>query len=327
MKRLLAIACLCFPLAALAADDKDTFTTAKDAGPDFALQGEYVGKDVEGNAWGVQVVALGDGKFDVVGFKGGLPGEGWKRGDETKPGKGERKADGTAEFTGADGWSATATKEGDVFTVTHDGKKVGELKKVVRKSSTLGAKPPQGALVLFDGSTADNFKNGKIEEVDGEKVLAASNPESLKTFGDHSFHIEFRTPFMPKARGQGRGNSGVYLQGRYECQVLDSFGLDGKNNECGGIYTVAEPIVNMCFPPLSWQTYDVDFKAAKYNDAGKQIESARATIKHNGVVIHDNLELKATPGHNPEGPGPDHLYMQNHGNPVFFRNIWVVEKK
>jgi hypothetical protein len=204
---------------------------------------------------------------------------------------------------------------------------VGELKKVVRKSSTLGAKPPQGATVLFDGSTADNFKNGKIVEVDGEKVLAATNPESLKTFGDHSFHIEFRTPFMPKARGQGRGNSGVYLQGRYECQVLDSFGLEGKNNECGGIYTVAEPIVNMCFPPLSWQTYDVDFKAARYNDKGEKIENARTTIKHNGVVIHDNLELKPTPGHRPEGPGPEHLYMQDHGNPVVFRNIWVVEKK
>jgi hypothetical protein len=327
MKRLLAIACLCLPLAAWAADDKDTYTTAKEAGPDFDLQGEYVGKDVEGNAWGVQVVALGDGKFDVIGYKGGLPGEGWKRGDETKPGKGERKADGTAEFTGNDGWTATATKEGDVFTVTHDGKKVGELKKVIRKSSTLGAKPPEGALVLFDGSTADNFKNGKIVEVDGEKVLAASNPESLKTFGDHSFHIEFRTPFMPKARGQGRGNSGVYLQGRYECQVLDSFGLEGKNNECGGIYTVAEPIVNMCFPPLSWQTYDVDFKTAKYNDKGEKVENARTTIKHNGVVIHDNLELKPTPGHHPEGPEPDHLYMQDHGNPVVFRNIWVVEKK
>ena len=109
--------------------------------------------------------------------------------------------------------------------------------------------------------------------------------------------------------------------------LLDSFGLEGENNECGGIYTVAKPIVNMCLPPLTWQTYDVEFKAAKYDADGKQTESARTTIKHNGVLIHDNIQLKATPGHRPEGPGPEHLYMQDHGNPVVFRNIWIVEKK
>ena len=145
---------------------------------------------------------------------------------------------------------------------------------------------------------------------------------------DHTLHIEFRTPFMPKARGQGRGNSGVYLQGRYECQVLDSFGLEGENNECGGIYTVAEPIVNMCFPPLAWQTYDIDFTAAKYDADGKKIENARVTIKHNGVLIHDNVELRSPPpATSPEGPGPEACIMQDHGNPVAFRNIWVVEKK
>jgi hypothetical protein len=117
------------------------------------------------------------------------------------------------------------------------------------------------------------------------------------------------------------------VQGRYEVQVLDSFGLEGKNNECGGIYVIADPIVNMCLPPLSWQTYDIDFTAAKYDDAGKKTANARMTVKHNGVVIHDNVDLKdGNPGADKEGPAANGLYLQDHGNPVVFRNIWVVEK-
>ncbi|QDU25079.1 hypothetical protein ETAA8_01400 [Anatilimnocola aggregata] len=305
---------------AQAADGKAAYTNEKEAGPDFAVQGEYAGTDVEGHKWGVQVIALGDGKFDVVGYPGGLPGDGWKRGDATKRGKGET-TDGTVNVKGDD-W--TATIKAGTMTVSHDGKQVAEIKKTERKSPTLGAKAPTGATVLFDGTTADNFKNGKLVE---GNLLGATNCETNAKFGDHTLHIEFRTPFMPASRGQGRGNSGVYMQSRYELQVLDSFGLDGKNNECGGIYTVAEPIVNMCLPPLAWQTYDIDFTAAKY-DNGKKIENARATIKHNGVVIHENLDLKnGTPGKAKEGPEPLGIFLQDHGNPVVFRNIWIVEKK
>jgi len=132
---------------------------------------------------------------------------------------------------------------------------------------------------------------------------------------------------MPMSTGQARGNSGVYVQSRYEVQVLDSFGLEGKNNECGGIYSIAEPVVNMCLPPLSWQTYDFDFTAARYNVAGEKIKNAGITVRHNGVVIHDDIELThGTPGRHPEDPGPEALFMQDHGNPVVYRNIWIVEK-
>ena len=301
----------------------EAFTDAASAGPDFVVQGDYVGASSE-SKWGVQVIALGDGKFDVVGYKGGLPGEGWKRGDESKRGKGELK-DGTVSIKSEDGeWSATI-KDGALTVVDANGQKVAELKKTERKSPTLGAKAPAGATVLFDGSTADNFVNGKLIE---GNLLAASNPESKLKLGDHTLHIEFRTPFMAKSRGQARGNSGVYIQGRYECQVLDSFGLEGESNECGGIYQQSKPAVNMCYPPLSWQTYDIDFTAAKYDADGKKTTNARVTVKHNGVAIYENLELpKDTPGHKAEGPGPEHLYLQDHGNPVAFRNIWVVEKK
>ncbi len=311
--------CIVFGSLLLAADTNPAFTNPAEAGPDFAFQGEYVGA-VGDQKWGVQVVALGEGKFDVVGYSGGLPGEAWKRGDHTSQGNGEVK-DGTVEVQG-EGWTAKI-KDG-VVTVFHGDRKGGELKKVERKSPTLGTKPPSGAIVLFDGTSPEHFDKGQIIE---DNLLGATGCVSKQGFGDHSLHIEFRTPFMPKSRGQARGNSGVYVQGRYEVQVLDSFGLDGADNECGGIYKSSKPAVNMCLPPLSWQTYDIDFTAARYDDAGKKTDNARVTIKHNGVVIHENLELKTgTPGYKPEGPEKLGLFLQNHGNPVAFRNIWVVEK-
>jgi hypothetical protein len=302
-----------------AADTNPAFTNPSEAGPDFGFQGEYVGGAPD-HRWGAHIIALGDGKFDMVGFRGGLPGEGWRRGDETKRGSGEVK-DGVLHCTCED---LRITIKDGLFSAYQGNDKVIELKKVERQSPTLGAAPPAGAVVLFDGTTADKFENGKLVE---EKLLGATNCASKDKFGDHSLHIEFRTPFMPKSRGQGRGNSGVYVHGRYEVQVLDSFGLEGKNNECGGVYQLAEPLVNMCYPPLAWQTYDIDFKAARYDDAGKKTENARITVKHNGVVIHDNLELKqGTPGYKAEGPDKLGIFLQNHGNPVVFRNIWVVPK-
>jgi hypothetical protein len=304
-------------LSACAADP--AITDPKQAGPDFAVQGEYAG-DAGEHKWAAHVIALGDGKFDIVGYQGGLPGDGWKRGDATKRGTGELK-EGVTHLKGDD-WTGTI-KDG-VFTVMHGEEKVGELKKVERQSPTLGAKPPSGAMVLFDGSTAENFENGQLVE---GNLLGATGCVSKKAFGDHTLHLEFRTPYMPASRGQARGNSGVYPQGRYEVQVLDSFGLEGKDNECGGIYSIAQPAVNMCYPPLAWQTYDIDFTAAKYDDAGKKTANARITVKHNGVVIHDNLELpKGTPGYKPEGPEKLGLFLQDHHNPVAFRNIWAVEK-
>ncbi len=316
------LGCAVAPLT-LSAAEGEAFTDAEKAGPDYAIQGEYVGKlktpDGE-EKWGAQVIALGEGKFKAIGLKGGLPGEGWKRGDDTHESDGELK-DGVATFKADD---ITIKVKDGVAKVMMDDTLMGEMKRVERKSPTLGAKPPEGAEVLFDGTNADKWNNGQMTE---DKLLKSSNVDTKEKFGDHMLHIEFRTPYMPKARGQGRGNSGVYLQSRYELQVLDSFGLSGENDECGGIYSISKPNVNACLPPLVWQTYDIDFTAAKYDDAGKKTKNARATIKHNGIVIHDDLELKhGTPGRHPEGKEMDAIFLQDHGNPVVFRNIWVVKK-
>ena len=315
----------------LAAAEPNTvaFTEPKEAGIDYELQGEYVGEhesDEGKRRIGVQVLALGDAKFRCVAYVGGLPGDGWSRGDERHSGEGELK-DGQVQFSSNDPDStdgATAILKDGKLTILNDEKAVAELKKVERKSPTLGARPPKGAIVLFDGSNTEAWESGKLI---GKKLLGATGASSKRKFGDHLLHIEFRTPFMPAARGQGRGNSGVYIQSRYECQILDSFGLEGEDNECGGIYSIARPEVNMCFPPLSWQTYDIDFTAARYDEKGNRTKNARVTIKHNGVVIHQDLEFShGTPGRHPEGPEPDSVFLQDHGNPVAFRNIWVVEK-
>jgi len=305
---------------------KPAYTDPADAGPDFAFQGEYVGmvKTDEGEVkYGAQIIALGEGKYRAVGYRGGLPGDGWNPGSETVSAEGELKQ-GAVLFRLLDG-DRTALVQDDQILVKEGDQTIATLSKVHRKSPTLGAKPPAGAVVLFDGTTAEHFLNGRMTS-DG---LLMEGVTSKPKFHSFTIHLEFRLPFQPLDRGQGRGNSGFYAQGRYEVQILDSFGLEGLDNECGGIYQVARPKLNMCFPPLAWQTYDIDFTAAKF-EQGKKVANARMTVRHNGVVIHENVEIPhTTPGAilKDETPEPGPVYLQDHGNPVRFRNIWVVEKQ
>jgi hypothetical protein len=299
---------------------EDVFTSAEAAGVTYDLQGEYLGViDDWGGTWGAQVIAQNMEDFEIHLLEGGLPGDGFKGQEPSK--QCVSKIEGDVARGSGDGFSVEI-RNGSLTVFDAQSKKLGTLSKLLRESKTLGMEPPKDAMVLFDGSNADHFQNGKMTE---DRYLGVGCT-SRETFQDHRLHIEFRTPFQPGDSGQGRGNSGVYVQGRYELQVLDSFGLKGENNECGGIYQIAKPRVNMCYPPLSWQTYDIDFTAPRFDSEGKKTQNARITIRHNGVLIHDDLELpRGTPGGvSDESKEPGPLFLQDHSDPVAFKNIWVV---
>ncbi|MBG89046.1 MAG: hypothetical protein CMO80_19385 [Verrucomicrobiales bacterium] len=321
------------------------WTDAEDASlpEDFKLQGEYAG-----NGHGAHVIALGDGELHVVLYPGGLPGDGWD--GKNRSLLAGKIADGKAKLKAAGGNRKYLAKPADQFSasknyppeghkehsgtikngrlvVTDDSGTKIVLKKTVRKSPTLGKRPPAAAKVLFNGSNSDAFAGGRLDEA---TKLLNTDGKDIRTkdkFSNYIMHIEFMLPYRPQARGQGRGNSGFYQVDHYEVQILDSFGLEGLNNECGGVYTKANPMVNMCFPPLTWQTYDVEFTNSISKD-GKKVKNARMTLRHNGVMIHDDLEINGVTGGSrkePEGtPGP--IKLQGHGNPLQFRNVWIVEK-
>ena len=150
-------------------------------------------------------------------------------------------------------------------------------------------------------------------------------------FGDCQLHIEFRTPDIVKGEGQGRGNSGVFLQSRYEVQVLDSYqNRTYSNGQAGSIYKQYIPLVNVCRPPGEWQTYDIIFTAPKFNDDGSLKSPGRMTVLQNGVLIQNNVELKGSTVYRGEPKYEPHdqkerLMLQDHDNPVSYRNIWIRE--
>ncbi len=334
-----------------AGQSKEVYTDPNDPSlpPDFAVQGEYAGQVQGGGKLGGQVIALGNGTFQAVLLPGGLPGEGWDGQNKSlmegklegtravfQPAEGSRRYLGNApgEFSATqkfppDGHQPCSAEIAGGTMAGKIGGKSFSLKKTVRKSPTLGAKPPPGAIVLFDGTNTEEWQGGRLDAKTGLLNTDGQDIRTRRKFQNYLMHVEFMLPYRPAARGQGRGNSGFYQVDHYEVQVLDSFGLEGLDNECGGVYKKARSKVNMCFPPLAWQTYDVEFANAVAGPDGKKTRNAFMTLRHNGVAIHDNLEISGpTGGHRgePEGtPGP--IKLQGHGNPLQYRNVWIVEKK
>jgi hypothetical protein len=199
---------------------------------------------------------------------------------------------------------------------------------VVTAGATLGA-PPSDATVLFDGSSTDAWAGGPWAIEEGAMVVNGKGTVRTKErFGDCQLHIEWRAP-APKGDGQGRGNSGVFFFDRYEVQILDCFeNQTYPDGMTSALYGQQPPMVNACRAPGEWQVYDIAFQAPRFDDAGKVVSPALVTLFHNGVLVHHGEALLGATRHRAvaeyskhETTGP--IGLQDHGNPMAFRNIWV----
>lgn len=304
-------------------------TGVAQADPDDGVMGEWKGKTDGGKAVSAKVIGQRDQTYRGV----------LKAGDWSIPIHGKAHS-GLAVLVGGTedkkvAFTAATQADGSIAGTVHAGGKsmAFSMERQQLESPTLGKKAPAGATIFLgdDGSQAGwTQMPEKWNEMPGGAMRIASggSMQTKEKMGTGTLHVEFMTPYMPREEGQGRGNSGVYVNGTYEVQVLDSFGDTPADNLCGGIYKIAVPITNASYPPLTWQTYDIDFTAAEFDAQGNKTKNARITVVQNGVTIHDDIELTdRTAGgmSGPEAPtGP--LHLQDHSDPVQYRNIWFKAK-
>lgn len=214
--------------------------------------------------------------------------------------------------------------------------------RVVSVSPALPAPPPSDAVVLFDGTSLARWRSAdsargparwKVENGYMEVVRGTGDIETADGFGDAQVHIEWMAPAPPTGRGQGRGNSGVFLMSTYEVQVLDSYeNVTYPDGQAGAVYGQFAPLVNASRPPGEWQSFDITFRAPRFDAAGRVTAPARMTVYHNGVLVHDNVALLGPTSNQRRDPYVRHpdrlpLKLQDHGDPVRFRNVWVRELK
>jgi hypothetical protein len=198
--------------------------------------------------------------------------------------------------------------------------------------------PPSDAIILFDGKDLSQFLNDEGNSADwvvknGVVTVHGTNQMfTRRAFGDCQLHLEWASPSQPRGKGQARGNSGVYMQSRYEIQILDSFENPTYfNGQAGAIYKQYPPLVNASRKPGEWQVYDIIYHAPRFADDGKVLKPARVTLFQNGVLVQDNVEVQGLT-HNDGGPSvyvkhnlKEPLRLQNHHSAVRFRNIWIRE--
>lgn len=298
------------------------YTEAPSNDPNFALMGEFLGEISEqenATRLGLQVRAIGKDQFGAIAYRGGLPGQPEL---DLRPIHMIGRRSGDFVILSGGPW-AVFVYETNCVLIDDSGEKVGELKRIKRSSPTLHAPAPTGATVLFDGTDTKHFKNGRMS-LDG---LLKEGADVKPMFQDFNLHVEFRLPYMPLADLQNRGNSGLYLQSRYECQVLDSFATIPVFNGLGAIYRTKTPDVNMALPPLTWQTYDVIFTAPRWESDGSKLRNATISSWVNGVKVQDNISLPSQTGAGKvEKPFLLPIRFQDHGDPVRYRNIWILDR-
>jgi len=201
-------------------------------------------------------------------------------------------------------------------------------------------RPPSDAVVLFDGKDLSHWshKDGspakwKVEHGYAEVVAKTGYIYTREAFGDCQLHVEFAEPVPPQGESQERGNSGVFLMGLYEIQVLDSYeNKTYADGQAAAVYGQYPPQVNASRPPGQWQSYDIVFHGPRFDKEGKLIRAARVTVLHNGALVQDNVKLSGPTAHRQRPPYTAHaeklpLALQDHGTPVRYRNIWIRELK
>lgn len=330
-----------------------------------SLQGEYHG-GTGAKKLGVQVVARGDDHFHALVFTGGLPGDGWDGKAYAFLDRGALK-DGKVAFRSApEAAEAIALMLSETgIEGTKAGDKVA-LTKVERKSPTLGQAAPSGAIILFGGKDLSEWQDRSEMEPSTSPVLyngsLLAGLETKRKFKDYTLHLEFMHGFEPENIPWRRADSGVYLHQRYEVAIGDSFGFDfdltgwdgpvapsffaarllkgekfavfnGTKSKtppvmCGSIFRSAPKVPNYCYPPLAWQTLDIDFRAPRFDEAGKKTEPAMVSSKLNGLAVVDQQKVGGPTAHGAKGDVAEaSIWLQGYQRTVLFRNIWLVEKK
>ncbi|EMI15301.1 large multi-functional protein [Rhodopirellula maiorica SM1] len=282
------------------------WNNAETASIDFP-ESKFIGEYRKGSKT-LQVTTT-ERRFYISVYEGGLPGDGW---DGTSIAHDWFESDGIEDYL--TGWT-----------------------KVDRSAGVVGKKPPADAIVLFDGMNTEAWANAKI--ADGYMKAGAKTKQH---FQDFQLYFEFLVPLKPELpiSHPHRGNSGVFALGAYEIQIADTFGLDPDpkawrdrpmlkpvDTWCGSVYGIRAAEINMCLPPLTWQSMEIEFKAARFKD-GEKVTPAVISLLHNGVKVLDNVSLPRGTGGGPAGPRPEvaegPILLQNHGNPNLFRNIWIT---
>lgn len=262
----------------------------------------------------------------------------------------EATADETSLSFAQEQWTGLLKGESFTGTGVFRGKPTDfTLTKVIRTPARLHAKPPAEAIVLFDGGALDHWESdgrGGVSEITWKQIdnfirvwpplkthSFAGAMRTRDAWSDFQLHLEFRLPLIADALGQTRGNSGIIIEEFefYEVQILDSYGLPGYWDETGAIYQKEAPKTNMCYPPGSWQSYDIEYHGPKFDENGALVSKARITIDLNGMRIHHEVELPYGDGamknrvKNLDSKAPGRITLQHHGDPVDFRNIWLLK--